>query len=127
MEGTLNDIDKIFTEITVESKDELISLILNVEELNKLNSAQLSALRNNLGNLGFLPEEIQLCARILNNCIDQKTNKKYSTKAPSGRKRRGLMMNSKLGKVKTPSERRAAKGEYKDPSAWIIYNRNGGK
>jgi hypothetical protein len=125
MNGTLQDVVDYCVSNVVSSKDELTILINDSNALSKLSTFQLTTLRTRLGELGCTVDEIKTYAIIIEDCINAKKANLPSGKIASIKEFRKKRFSSKLGRVRTPSEQKAAKGLFKTPSAHIIFHRNG--
>ena len=127
MNGTLIEVIEYCDSGVVSNKEELKILMQNVSMLSQLSLLQLTTLKGRLGEIGCEAEEILKYGKIINNCVKIIEQRVAERKHFTKKNKTALkgFRKSNLFKVKTPSEKRAAK--FKQPFAHILYNRNGGK
>lgn len=125
MNSTLLDVIDYCEFGVVSNKEELIVLMQDQSKLSELSMPQLQNLRGHLGELGCDAVEIIQYGQIINSCIkiiEQRVAERQKIASKNKEALKGFR-KSNLFKVKTPSEKKAAK--FKQPSAHIIYHRNG--
>ena len=127
MNGTLIEVIEYCNSGVVSNKEELKILMQDVTKLSQLSLLQLTTLKGRLGEIGCEAEEILEYGKIINNCkkiIEQRVAERKHLTKKNKTTLKGFR-KSNLFKVKTPSEKRAAK--FKQPTAHIVYHHNGGK